>query len=95
MKCVCVKANTLDSRCIFFKCNTYQLRRYNISAQVETLTTWASASLWRTDETIGNYWEMCIMFLYVLVPFAVMGVFALVGLTLDHFITLCMGDYNE
>jgi len=43
-----------------------------------------------TDETIGNYWEMC-MFLYVLVPFAVMGAFALIGLTLDHLITLWMG----
>ena len=58
--------------------------------QVETLTTWASASLWRTDETISNNQEMC-MFLYVLIPFVVMGAFALVGLTLDHLITLWMG----
>ena len=32
------------------------------------------------------------MFLYVLVPFAVMGAFALLGLTLDHLITSWMGD---
>ena len=32
------------------------------------------------------------MFLYVVVPFAVMGAFALLGLTLDHLITLWMGE---
>lgn len=32
------------------------------------------------------------MFLYVVVPFVVMGTFALLGLTLDHLITLWMGE---
>lgn len=32
------------------------------------------------------------MFLYIVVPFLVMGAFALLGLTLDHLITLWMSE---